>query len=814
MEETMDDEANHFRAKQVDVLFAQLPIALTANLTAAIFLVGVFWQISPQPVLFSWLGLSVLVTLLRFGLIRRYRESSKGSEGAHHWLVWFVVGVIASGVIWGMSVILLIPVDSLVHVGFAVLWVCGLSAGTIASLAVVKGAFFAFSLPALTPGILYLLMQRESMAATIGGAQLLFLVFISLNALRMHKTLANGLQLQLRNAQLIDNLDAERTRIERLNAQLEERVAERTAELASANTKLQQDIIERKQVEQALFAEKERAQVTLHSIGDAVITTNAEGIVEYLNPVAEKLTGWSVAEARKQPLRAVFNVIDENTRIPIPYDLTEFSTHGRVTNLVDPSVLISRSGQEYGIQHSVAHIRNRENGISGVVLVFNDVTEARRMAREMNHQATHDVLTGLVNRREFEHRLRRVLKTARKDKVEHALCYLDLDQFKVINDTCGHAAGDELLRQLGLLLHQQVRERDTLARLGGDEFGALLEHCSLFQAQRVADALRQAVEEFRFVWEDKGFRVGVSIGLVPITENSESLATVLRAADSACYAAKEMGRNRIHLYHESDAELARQRGEIQTVGQINRALEEERFHLVFQPITPINGHTLFGAHYELLLRMSDENGEIVLPDTFLPAAERYNLSTKLDRWVISNAFEWLADHPDHLQRLSLCSINLSGLSLGSKEFLAFVNREFKQKRILPQKICFEITETAAIANLSSATRFLKVFKVLGCRFALDDFGSGMSSFAYLKYLPIDFLKIDGLFVKDILDDPIDLAMVKSIHDIGHAMGKKTIAEYVESQAILGKLREIGIDYAQGFDIGQPLPMRDLIKGHL
>ena len=315
------------------------------------------------------------------------------------------------------------------------------------------------------------------------------------------------------------------------------------------------------------------------------------------------------------------------------------------------------------------------------------------------------------------------------------------------------------------------------------------------------------------MWEGKGFRVGVSIGLVPITEASESLSAVLRAADSACYAAKETGRNRIHLYHEDDAELARRRGEMQTVGQINRALEDGRFHLFFQPILPISGNCRKGVHYELQLRMSDDDGRIVLPGDFLPAAERYNLSTKLDHWVISTAMKWLADHPDHLQQLSLCTINLSGLSLGDNEFLAFVTRTFNESRVLPQKVCFEVTETAAITNLSSATGFLKALKNLGCRLALDDFGSGMSSFAYLKNLPIDFVKIDGVFVKDIVEDPIDLAMVKSIHEIGHAMGKKTIAEYVENQAILVKLREIGIDYAQGYYIGRPQPIEELIQGN-
>ncbi|MEA3275114.1 MAG: EAL domain-containing protein [Pseudomonadota bacterium] len=807
--DAMDDEAARLRAKQVDVLFDQSPVALAASAAAAIFLVGMFWGASPQPILLGWFGLSVLVTVVRIGLIRRYRGSSDGPERARHWLRWFVAGVILSGAIWGVSVILLVPVESLVHVGFAVLWVCGLSAGAVAALAVVKGAFFAFSVPALTPGILYLLMQGEALAATIGGAQLIFLVFISLNALRMHKTLVHGLQMQLRNAQLIAHLDAERARVERLNAQLEERVAGRTAELAAANDYLQQDIADRRRVEQALFAEKERAQVTLHSIGDAVITTNAEGIVEYLNPVAETLTGWSVPEASDQPLSAVFHIVDEHNREPVPDPVAQCFAQEPGTSPPDPSILISRSGREYAIQNSVAPIRNRDGEVLGVVLVFNDVTEARRMAREMSHQATHDVLTGLVNRREFEHRLRRILKTSRKENVEHALCYLDLDQFKVINDTCGHTAGDEFLRQLGQSLQRQVRERDTLARLGGDEFGALLEHCPLQQARRVADALRQAVEDFRFFWEGKGFRVGVSIGLVPITQVSENLTAVLRAADSACYAAKEMGRNRIHLYHEDDAGLTRPRGEMQTVTQIIRALEDDRFHLLFQPLVPINDHVHEGTHYELLLRMSDEHGRVALPGTFLPTAERYNLSTKLDHWVTSKAFEWLADHPDHLQQLSLCAINLSGLSLGNEEFLDFVAKTFKENRVLPQKICFEVTETAAIANLSGATRFLKALKSYGCQFALDDFGSGMSSFSYLKNLPVDYLKIDGVFVKDIVDDPIDLAMVKSIHEIGRAMGKLTIAEYVENKAILGKLQEIGIDYAQGYYIGRPQPIEEL-----
>jgi diguanylate cyclase (GGDEF)-like protein len=459
----------------------------------------------------------------------------------------------------------------------------------------------------------------------------------------------------------------------------------------------------------------------------------------------------------------------------------------------------------------VAPIRRRDGRILGAVLVFRDATEARRIGLQMAHQATHDALTGLVNREEFEHRLKRVMETTRIQEADHALCYLDLDQFKVINDTCGHAAGDELLRQVGRLLKQHVRERDTLARLGGDEFGLLMEHCTLKQAERVAKAVRAALEGFRFLWDNKTFSIGVSIGLVPITENGDGLSGVVRAADTACYAAKENGGNRIHVFGKDDPELAQRHGVTQWVARINRALEEGRFCLYFQPIRPVVSSEMQGAHYELLLRMKDEEGHIVLPGAFLPAAERYDLATKLDGWVIHAMFEWLICHREHLEQLYLCEINLSGHSLSDDEFLRTVIREFDETNIPAEKICFEVTETAAIANLTKATHFIQTLKARGCRFALDDFGSGLSSFAYLKNLPVDFLKIDGVFVKSIVNDPTDLAMVKSINEIGHTMGKRTIAEFVESAAILRKLKlpEIGVDFAQGYHIGRPRPIADM-----
>jgi diguanylate cyclase (GGDEF)-like protein/PAS domain S-box-containing protein len=441
-----------------------------------------------------------------------------------------------------------------------------------------------------------------------------------------------------------------------------------------------------------------------------------------------------------------------------------------------------------------------------------DVSKARELSEQLSYQASHDALTDMLNRREFEQYLQQSLDTARAEKIEHVFCYLDLNQFKVINDTCGHVAGDELLRQISYLLRQHIRDRDTLARLGGDEFGILLEDCSVTEGTRVTNAVQKAVEEFRFQWEKKSFSIGISIGVVSINEASANMASVLSMADAACYVAKDTGYNRVHIYQPDDVELAKRQGEMQWVAVINRALEKNWFQLYFQPFISLASDGDKSEGFELLLRMHHEDGRIIEPGAFLPAAERYNLVTKLDRWVIGTAFDWFNRHREKLEGALIYSINLSGSSLGDDGVLEYVVEQLEEKRLPSEKICFEITETAAIYNLTNASKFIRALEELGCRFALDDFGSGLSSFAYLKGLPVDFLKIDGMFVKDIIDDPIDLAMVKSINDMGHAMGKQTIAEFVENDAILDKVKELGVDYAQGYGIARPRPLEDLITG--
>jgi diguanylate cyclase (GGDEF)-like protein/PAS domain S-box-containing protein len=562
------------------------------------------------------------------------------------------------------------------------------------------------------------------------------------------------------------------------------------------------DITERKLYEEALFREKESAQITLRSIGDGVITTDANCNVEYINPVAEELTGWKVDDASGRAIDDIFRGFHEETCEPLENPLSVSIRRDRSIKSVRPTLLIRRDGNELYIESTASPIRNGKGEVTGGVLVFHDVSESRELNRRLSYHTSHDILTGLVNRREFESRLERALKSARARETSYALCYLDLDQFKIVNDSCGHSAGDALLGQLGALLKSKIRWRDTLARLGGDEFGVLLESCSLDEAMQTAEILRTAIGEFKFLWDDRSFRLGVSIGVVPITADNEDVASLMSAADSACAAAKEAGRNRIHCFLENDIDLMRRRREMQWAARINNALDDDRFELFRQTIQPLQT-SVDGAHYELLLRMRDETGGIVAPGLFIEAAERYGITPSIDRWVIRNAFRWLVSEADERERLQLCSINLSGQSLGDEKFLPFVIDQFQMSGLDATKICFEITETAAIASYSQANRFINALKELGCKFALDDFGTGLSSFGYLKHFPVDFLKIDGSFVKEILHDPIDREMVRSINEIGHLTGKQTIAEFAENEEIITMLRGMGIDYAQGYGVAEP-----------
>jgi len=553
----------------------------------------------------------------------------------------------------------------------------------------------------------------------------------------------------------------------------------------------------------ALQVEKERAQITLASIGDGVITTDVDGSIVYMNAAAEQLTHWDASHAQGLPLAALFSLLDDNAEKD-SLTLTEHILNGALGGGSEHVRLIQRlDGSTVSVALVGAPILT-DGEVSGTVLVLHDMTQERQYIANLSWQATHDALTGLANRREFEYRLEQALEQVRSHG-RHALMFLDLDQFKLVNDTSGHAAGDELLRHICAVLQSGLRDSDVLARLGGDEFGVLLRDCPPEHAERIAENLRQAVQSLHFVWKGRPFMNTVSIGLVHLHQAPDSLEGALRAADMACYMAKEKGRNRVQLYHADDTELSVRFGEMAWIQRLHIALEENRFCLYGQEIAALDPTEEGGGHLEILLRLHDESGRIILPDSFIPAAERFGLITALDRWVVRSVFEVIRQCLDEGREepLAMCSINLSGSSIGDDKFLDYLKRQFSDYAIPPELICFEITETSAIANLGSAIRFINELKGLGCKFSLDDFCAGMSSFAYLKHLPVDFLKIDGSFVKDMLDDPINRAMVQVINHIGHVMGKRTIAEFVETPLIEQALQEIGVDYAQGYLIERP-----------
>jgi diguanylate cyclase (GGDEF)-like protein/PAS domain S-box-containing protein len=574
---------------------------------------------------------------------------------------------------------------------------------------------------------------------------------------------------------------------------------------------LQEHEAEREESKAILFAEKERAQVTLESIADAVITTDKLGNIEYMNPVAEELTGWTKAEAEGMASTLVFKIIDGYTREPVSNPVDLVLTQQSEADLTKDTVLLSRDGNEYAVEESAAPIRNRDGDIIGVVLVFHDVSDTRQLAIQLTHQAAHDPLTGLFNRREFERRLGLALEALTVQPKQHALLYLDLDQFKIVNDTCGHSAGDELLRQITALLHPLVRESDTLARLGGDEFAALLENCSPESAARIAEKLRQTICDFHFVCQDKIFPIGVSIGLVNFNSNTLSLPDLLSAADAACYMAKDAGRNRVHTYRPEEHAQATRAGEVKWNERIEKAFELNRFRLMARRIASLRPERAGHVMDEICLYMADETGRLIPTSAFIPAAERYQMMPAIDRWMIRTAFaqQSAAQGEPGATVLPMLMIRLSGHSLDNEYFADFVRDQFEHFGLAPSAICFAIGEATAITNLAHALRFINAMKPLGCHFALDNFGSGISSFTYLKHLGVDFLKIDGSYVRGMAKDPVDFAKVDAIHRIATAMGIEVIAQDADSLTALGKLRDIGIRYAAGDAVMQERPFYPL-----
>ncbi len=790
----MNTDDHVILGKQADRLFDEVLFSNLTVIGVAILIVTVLFDSIPShsTLLLSWGVAICLLSTTRLIVLYLYKQHNAiFGFTAKDWINVYTILTGCVGTVWGLASIFYVIIDDVqINTLFYVL-ISTVIAAAVPALSAWFLTFLAYTVPQLVllTGMSIYQIQMVSVDKLVYilmvGFIAYYLLMLSM-ARRSNQNLIKSFQLQENNKHLLEQLNDEMLKREEL-------IKERTKALRLSNEKLK--------ASQEHMLKLSRA---VESSPNPILITDAKGTIEYVNKRCEKLSGYPASEMVGQRLEtyksnkmpsAFFDEVWQQT-------IADGQWSGEIENC-------RKDGSHYWVKLYLAAVYDEENKINHYVAIYEDITESRKLSKKLSYQATHDDLTGLINRTEFERRLSMLVNDAHRIGTEHALCFLDLDQFKVINDTCGHIAGDELLRQLGSLLGSSTRRSDTLARLGGDEFAILVEDCALAKAEFIANEIKELVCQFQFVWESQVFSIGVSIGVAMITSHTKNRTEALKQADSACYAAKNSGRNRVYLYQEQDQQLTAQKGEFKWVNEIKEALKENRFELYAQPIVSTQTGSI--EIYEILVRLRNKTGRLFPPGAFLPSAERYNLSDRIDKWVVSHVFKWLDEHHYSLPHLKYLAINLSGTSLADEEMLIFIKKQLSACSFSKEMIKFEITETAAIGNLKHAHHFINSLLALGCEFSLDDFGSGLSSFAYLKSLPVQSIKIDGMFVKDMNIDPLDYEMVKSINDIGHVMGLKTIAEFVEDELIWQKLKAIGVNYGQGYHLGKPQPIDHILQ---
>lgn len=754
---------------QSRLLLANAPRGVIVNLIVGPVVAYTFWGVVSPAVIIAWLA-TLLATQCWRGWVAYGFQRSGGR--ARVWVVRYMASVVASGLVWGCSAHVFGRSASYDLNVLLMFVMAGMTAGAIPLLAPVERLYDLFLAAFAAPVVAELLLRGDPIYATAAALILIYAATLYATAATFTANVRASFDLARSNENLVKELQT-------ANAALGEEIAEHRISEARFR---------------AAFADAPIGMALCD--GHRIVQAN-RAICDILGRAASELQGQRFADVTHPADVAASDTLFRNL------------LSGRFDRQQLESRYLNGRGEVIRGQLSVSALR-AELGSSRVLIVqLQDITETRRMSDTLRYQALHDELTGLMNRREFELRIAAAIASAAATESSHAVCVLDLDQFKIINDTCGPAGGDQLLCEVATALEQAVRRTDVIARLGGDEFGIFMEKCNVDDAQRAAQAMRKKLEKLDFQWEEKRYKVGASIGVVPITGAGQTVADIFAAADTACHAAKERGGNRIHTFYPTDHEVVRRQHEMEWVERIDRAIDEDGLQLMFQTIAPARPDANSGLHFELLVRMREADGSLVPPSAFLPVAERYHRASCIDRWVVATALRWVREERSALATLELCSINLSAQSITNEDFLHFALAELQREGVPPQCICFEITETAAIANLPAARRFIAEIKSLGCQIALDDFGSGLSSFGYLKSLPVDILKIDGVFVKDLLSDPVNLAMVRSINEIGQVLGKRTVAEFVETQGVRDVLAEMGVDFVQGYGIDRPQPLEVL-----
>ena len=748
------DQEQVLQGQQTRLLFANGTTGVAVTFTVTLAMVGYFWDDVGGTTLVPWMAALMLLCVARVMLQERFRHDEPVDARLGPWRRAYFVGTVASGMTLGIAWWIIAPAVAFDQQLLLAFVLGGMALGGVPVLSASLPVHYFYATAVCMPAAVWMLINGAPRYITLAVLTVCFYAAVLATGTFYHRSLKRMMRLAVVN----NELRAQQTRLR---------------DFAKMNADL-------------FWESDDRGRFTYLS----------EGYEQLTGIPAHTMLGERVDSSRGPcflPERAISSE-------PATQSLEPFSDHVlKWSNGGAPATVL--------MSNAIA-ICNEQGEFVGLRGTVRDITKEHVLSEVLSYQARHDALTDLANRREFDDRLTALLKLPFATSVGHAVCYVDLDQFKLINDTCGHAAGDALLRQLAGVLRRRLRAQDLLARLGGDEFGILIENCSVENSLTIAEGIRTTIEGMRFQWESSSFNLTASIGVVPVTDHNISASEIMMAVDAACYAAKDGGRNRVHLYQEQDEVLSRRHGEMQWVARITRALQSDGLALAAQPIIPIRSTDQRTSqqdlrHFEILLRMRGENEELIMPGSFLPAAERYGLAIRVDTWVFDTTLRWLLDVPGRLDEVETCCINLSGQAISDANFLNHVIDRLRQEPKVGSRLCFEITETAAISDLDKAVVFMEQLREFGCRFALDDFGTGLSSFGYLRTLPVDFLKIDGVFVRDMETDEVDFAMVRSISEVGRIMGKKTVAEYVENKELLAMLEDLDVDFAQGFAVGKP-----------
>ncbi len=768
-------------------LYDQAPTGITLGLIGSTLLAWWMMDSVPDFIIYPWLAFIALTCITHLFVIKQFRQSGKHIGIENNWVTYNAFLFSMLGLAWGIGYLFFFPYVDGSHQIFLYYAAGILAIGMLPVLSAVLSGYLIFISSVALPLVVVLAMSDAN--------HVVFGVSCIIGSYIILVIIARNYQYSLKNSYALASSVSRKAR----------EIYEDNEITRFDNLKLKKEAENFRRESMRIVNEKEQALKTLQSINEGVITTDSIGKINYINPVAEIYLGWDKREVLGKRIDSVFRTVEEKTRKKLVMPVEKCLNNTGAVNSNGKSILVRRDGVEYAIEYTLTPITDRQSNAIGTVLVFRDVTEKRELEHNLNWQASHDQLTGLINRSEFDRRLQKIINADNDDANEHALCIIDLDNLKIINDSCGHVAGDELLKKIGASLKNKSRDTDTIARIGGDEFGIILYGCTLSKAGLIAEIFREQIEKTGFSWDGRSYDITASLGVIPLDSNYGELSDVLRAADAACFTAKDKGKNQVSLLEQGQKLINRDRSQIQWVEKIRDCLNRQSFELHIQEIRPLDDLNEV-VICENLLRVNDENG-LILPSQYMPSLERYHMMPEIDRWVVKASLELLAYGKATMDKYKVVTINLSEQSVSNEKFTDYLKNLFDEYETERDRICFDIPEACLYRHAERTGEFIRKIRNMDCKVAIDNFSSGLESFRILKPLNIDYVKFDGRISYPYSDKSLEYTILESINHISHLIGAQTVAKFISGEENLEALYEIGVDYAQGFVLSRPRPLK-------